>query len=201
MENRNKTLMSLVECALFLAAAVALDYFKLVEMPLGGSIKFVMIPLVLVSFRQGPKWGVGTSIAYVIIAMILGRQDIMYAGSAGAIVIAAFADYILAYGVIGLASLFARLFKNRTVGVAMGTVIVCFIRFIGHFISGVTVWASYMPEEWNDRGLILYSIVYNGAYMLPITIVTVVVMVVLYKAAPQLFTTDNTMVGKGAADN
>lgn len=190
MENRNKKLMSLVECALFLAAAVALNYFKLLEMPLGGSIKFVMIPLVLVSFRQGPKWGVGTSVAYVIIALILGRQDLMYAGNAGAIVLAAFADYILAYGVIGLASYFAKFFKNRTVGVAMGTFIVCFIRFIGHFISGATIWGSYMPEEWEKKGVILYSIVYNGAYMLPITIITVVVMVVLYKAAPKLFVSE-----------
>jgi thiamine transporter len=72
----------------------------------------------------------------------------------------------------------AGLFRNSIKGVFMGTFLGVFGRFICHVISGVVVWASYAPPEMNP---LIYSIVYNGAYLLPELIITLVIVGILYK--------------------
>lgn len=52
----------------------------------------------------------------------------------------------------------------------LGTLLACVVRFLCHFISGVTVWASYA----GDMPVWLYSLTYNATYMIPETIVSVI---------------------------
>ena len=84
---------------------------------------------------------------------------------------------------LGTAELFARPFKNRMVGVAVGTAIAGFLRFMCSFLSGVLVWGNLNEglSAWT------YSLGYNASYMLPETLLTVVGAVLLIKAAPQIF--------------
>ena len=84
---------------------------------------------------------------------------------------------------LGLAGAIAKPFKNRLVGVAVGTAAVCGIRFLCSFLSGVLIWGNLSDglPAWT------YSLTYNGSYMLPETILTTVAAVLIYKAAPQLF--------------
>ena len=84
---------------------------------------------------------------------------------------------------LGTAEFFARPFKNRMVGVAVGTAIAGFLRFMCSFLSGVLIWGNLSDglPAWT------YSLTYNGSYMLPETILTTVAAVLIYKAAPQLF--------------
>ena len=60
---------------------------------------------------------------------------------------------------------------------------VCGIRFLCSFLSGVLIWGNLSDglPAWT------YSLTYNGSYMLPETILTTVAAVLIYKAAPQLF--------------
>ncbi|MBQ4108686.1 MAG: energy-coupled thiamine transporter ThiT [Clostridia bacterium] len=54
-----------------------------------------------------------------------------------------------------------------------------------HFISGVTIYAKYMPESFlgmNMQNAAVYSLLYNGVYMLPSTVVTLIIVPVLYTA-------------------
>ena len=69
------------------------------------------------------------------------------------------------------------------VGVAVGTAIAGFLRFMCSFLSGVLIWGNLSDglPAWT------YSLTYNGSYMLPETILTTVAAVLIYKAAPQLF--------------
>ena len=92
-------------------------------------------------------------------------------------------DYLVAFMALGTAEFFARPFKNRMVGVAVGTAIVGFLRFMCSFLSGVLVWGNLNEglSAWT------YSLVYNASYMLPETLITVVGAVLLIKAAPQIF--------------
>ena len=62
----------LVEGALMIALTLVLSYVKIFDLPYGGSISLEMIPLVLMSFRNGTKAGVLTSFAYSILGLILG---------------------------------------------------------------------------------------------------------------------------------
>ena len=71
--------------------------------------------------------------------------------------------------------------KFGTVGVYVGIVAVCFIRFLCHYITGVFIWGQWAPEGMAKA---LYSLLYNGQYMLPETILTLVAAVLLLRAKP-----------------
>src|SRR5699024_6658230 len=92
-------------------------------------------------------------------------------------------DYVLAFMALGLAELFARPFSNRAVGIAVGTFMAGFLRFMCSFLSGVLIWGNLNEglSAW------VYSLTYNASYMLPETIITLVAALLIYKAAPQLF--------------
>ena len=94
---------------------------------------------------------------------------------------------MLAFSLLGLAGGIAKPFKNKLAGVAVGTAAVCGIRFLCSFLSGVLIWGNLSDglAAWT------FSLTYNGSYMLPETIMTTVAAVLIYKAAPQLFSEQN----------
>ena len=173
----------LVECALMIAIGTVLANVKIYELPNGGSVTLLsMLPFVLISFRHGVKWGVFTGFVNSLLQMLLG----FYAPPApgllplvGMILL----DYVLAFTLLGLACVFAKPFQNRLLGAAVGSAVVCFIRFLCSFLSGVLIWGNLSDglPAWT------YSLGYNASYMLPETVLTVVAVVLLHKAAPKLF--------------
>ena len=111
-------------------------------------------------------------------------------------------DYVLAFTLLGLACAIAKPFSNKLVGVGVGTAVVCFIRFMCSFLSGVLIWGIRFLCSFLSGVLIwgnlsdglpawTYSLTYNGSYMLPETIMTTIAAVLIYKAAPQLFRAQN----------
>lgn len=182
----------LAECALMIAAGTVLSQIKIFSMPFGGSVTLLgMLPFVLVSLRHGVKWGLATGFVNSLLQMLLG----FYAPPANTVL--AFAgvvllDYVLAFTVLGLADAFARLFKNRLLGVCVGTASVCALRFLCSFLSGALLWGSYQSSYAWAKGLSVwtYSLIYNGSYMLPELVLTTLAAALLYKAAPQLFTAE-----------
>lgn len=56
---------------------------------------------------------------------------------------------------------------------------VCFLRFICHVITGCTVWAGVSIPTADGA---VYSILYNAAYMIPETVVTLYVIALLSNA-------------------
>ena len=78
------------------------------------------------------------------------------------------------------------MFRKKGLGCWIaGIVIALLLRFASHFISGVYVFAS-TGKIWDDLDFIaenkyIYSLVYNGAYMVPEIILTVLVTVILFK--------------------
>ena len=88
-------------------------------------------------------------------------------------------DYLVAFTPLGLAGLF----RGKSWGLFAGTLAGCLARFAIHYISGVTVYKILAPTEflnWTFSSPALYSLVYNGSYMLPNTIITLLISVVLY---------------------
>ena len=88
--------------------------------------------------------------------------------------------HLFAYTVIGIAGIF----KNKGMaGWLGGTALAVFCRFLFHFFSGVLIWGSY-GELWNGfstDNTWLYSLLYNGAYMLPEMIFTMIGAFVLFR--------------------
>ena len=68
---KNNTTVILVESALMIALSVVLDFFKLWQMPFGGTVTCGMVPLVLLSFHQGPKWGIGAAFTHSLLQMLM----------------------------------------------------------------------------------------------------------------------------------
>jgi len=166
----------LTEGAVCVALSVALSFFKI---PIGlsfggfgGSIDLVMIPLIVFAFRWGLGWGLVAGLAFGTLKYFIGNG---WAVSWVSIIF----DYSVAYMMVGLAGLFKGK-KESTLPVA--ALVGCIGRFIIHYISGVTVYAQWMPEEFMNMKMTspaVYSLLYNGTYMLPNTILAVVLCIAL----------------------
>lgn len=189
--NQTKT-RRLVEGAMMLALAVVLSFITPFQkiLPFGGSITLVsMLPVCLYSIKYGIRHGLGLSVLFSLCQFAEGviRDGLFGWGlTAGMLAACILFDYLLAYSVLG----FAGMFRSKgTGGWIAGTVIVLLLRFACHFTSGVVVFAA-TGKIWEDLEFVaenkyIYSAVYNGAFMLPEIILTVVVSVILYKI-PQI---------------
>lgn len=189
MNTATKKTLAMVECALMIAIGTVLAQVKIFEMPYGGSVTLVsMLPFILVSFRHGIKWGLLTGFVNSLLQMLLG----FYApptGTMTALIGMILLDYVLAFTLLGTACIFAKPFKNKVVGCAVGTAVVCFIRFLCSFLSGALIWGSYQSYyEWAEgMSVWMYSFIYNATYMLPELIITTVAACLIVAAAPKLF--------------
>lgn len=162
-----------------IALATLLSYLTIFSAPMGGSITaFSQVPIVIIGYRYGVKWGAGTGVIHGILQMLLqGLGNFAYVKGIGSYLILIFADYVIAFAVLGIGgAMFRKIVKNQTLSLALGAVAASLMRFICHFISGVTIWGEY-AEGW--RSVWAYSFGYNGFYMLFEGIITVVGVVVL----------------------
>ncbi len=170
---KHLALRALTEGAILVALAQVLSYLKLWEMPWGGSVVLAMVPIVLYAVR----WGLGRGL---LAAFAFGVLQFAFDGGFAIGWQSIIGDYILAFGVLGLAGLV----KGRKYGVFTGTLIACLARFLVHYVVGATIWKEYMPETFfglTMRSPWFYSLLYNLAYMLPNTIITLAVFAVLYR--------------------
>ncbi|MBE6601788.1 MAG: ECF transporter S component [Ruminococcaceae bacterium] len=182
----NTKVRTLCECAILLALSIVLSYIKFFKLPFDGSITlFSMLPVCLIAIRHGIKWGLGTAFCFSWFQILQG--GIFAWGLTPVMLISSlFLDYIAAYTVLGLAGIFR---KKGFWGMLGGIALVCALRFLIHFLAGIILWANFeefvaFGKEWINRP-VLYSICYNGVYMLPETVLTVGVGAVLLKI-PQI---------------
>ena len=166
----------LAESALMLALSTILAELAVFSLPFGGSVTlFSQVPVILVSYRYGVKWGLTTGLAMSIIQLIFGIQNFSYVSGMAAFLILALCDYLIAFSALGLGGMFKGEIKNDILAISLGGVVVTVIRFICHFISGATIWKEYAE----GAPVLEYSFTYNASYMLPELIITVVGLVIL----------------------
>ncbi len=174
-----KMSQKLTESALMLAMATVLSFVKIIELPFGGSITLAsMLPMVILSYRYGFLWGLFSSFVYSLIQLLLGLNNLSYATSFIAAVAIILLDYVLAFSCTAVGGLFRRM-KNPPAALALSAFVACVIRFFCHTLSGCTVWAGVSIPTGDAM---LYSLIYNAAYMIPETIITVIVAVYLASA-------------------
>ncbi len=165
---------ALCEGAILVAFAQILSYLKLFgNMPNGGSITFAMFPILLFAVRWGLGKGLLAGFAFGLLQLVF---DGAYAWGWQSMIL----DYAVAFTPLGLAGLF----KGKKWGIFPGAVLGCGARFLVHYISGVTVYRIYEPTEIPGIGTFddaaIYSLVYNGSYMLPCMLLALAVAAVLY---------------------
>jgi thiamine transporter len=157
---------------MMVALAQVLSYVKLAEAPNGGSITPAMLPVLLFAVRWGLTPGLMVGFTFGLLQLIF---DGAYAWGWQSMLL----DYLVAFTPLGLAGLF----KGKKWGIFVGTIVGCLGRFIVHYISGITVYKIVAPTEFLNHTFTspsMYSIVYNGSYMLPNTIIAIVLAALLY---------------------
>ena len=180
---RNSRIRILAEMGLTIALFAILQAIPAFKMPYGGSVSLAMVPIVILALLRGPVVG-------VICGALCGVVDLMfepYLFHPAQVVL----DYPLAYALVGFSGLLSTFFKKSmqegkkllsllTIGGAVAIGVTS--RLLSHVLSGVIFFSEYAPETQN---VWLYSLIYNGTYLLPsliaVAAVALVVVPILYK--------------------
>ena len=169
-----KTIEKVAASAIMIALSTVLSMVKVWQMPLGGSITLLsMLPVCMISIIYGTVWAIGPCVLYGAIQMFIDGV-FGWGLTAGILVGSIFFDYLIAFGVLCIAGIFR---KKGYVGIILGVSLACVCRFISHFISGCVFFRSF--DVFNNP--YVYSLAYNGTYMLPELIITTVAAVALFK--------------------
>ena len=206
MANKTKRL---TESAMLLAVAIVLELVSkmfIPEMPFGGQVTLVsMLPVVLISYRHGVKWGLVTGLTYALLEMALGAKTVAAAFQPGyfgdeVMLVNAFVmcllDYIVAFTILGLGGIFRERFEKPGTALGLGAAVALCCRYLAHIASGYILfsgwaewfftqegfpaWGSTLVESLSSAELgMAYSVIYNGFYMIPEIILTVTAAILL----------------------
>ena len=100
-------------------------------------------------------------------------------------------DYVIAYSVLGLGGIFRNKFETKK-ALVLGSIFAISLRYLAHIVSGAIffgTWAEWFFTQdgfpsWGEKILeifsgaslaTVYSIIYNGTYMIPEIIITALV--------------------------
>ena len=188
-----------------LAAVCALIPF--LQLPMGGGITIAsMLPIVIVAYMYGTQWGLFTAFVYsviqivmdlmlgvsgsVIMALFMPESDMgVFAG-----ICILLLDYLIAYTVIGLGGIFRDRFESKAKALCLGAVVAVGLRLVSHVISGYIFYGAWAEWFFSQESLgafgqavlatfdgqllaFIYSLCYNGFYMIPEIIITAVAAV------------------------
>ena len=197
MKEKKTNLITLIaEIAIMSALGFVLDelgsgLFKGI-FPNGGSITIAMVAVFVLGYRRG---FVPALLCGLIIGSIDSITGAMIIGTNAFTAIAQLClDYLLAYAAASLGCLFVPLFKKATtkkqkmMWLIIGVVVGGLSKLLIHYLSGVIFWANPNDFAWNLNSMspYLYSLLYNGAYILPSIILCLGVMITLYLTVPQV---------------
>lgn len=208
--------VSAMMLALATVLAIVCAYIPFLNLPFGGGFTVAsMLPIVLVSYMYGIKWGFFTSACYsgiqillsltqgaggTVMALFMPAGDSFMGYGKGVLII--LIDYIIAYTVLGIGGIFRNSFKSKTAAITLGVVLALSLRYLAHIISGYIfygAWAEWFFTQdgfYSVGGFILdsfsgnmlslvYSIFYNGLFMIPEIIITTVAAVAVSRL-PQI---------------
>ena len=148
-ENKKMDAKQIAFCAMAMALAVVTSMFKIIDMPMGGSVTlFSMLFIVLTGYWFGVRTGITTAVAYGILQLLINPYIIS--------IWQMLMDYVFAFGALGLAGLFS----NKKKGLIKGYIAGILGRYFFSFLSGWIFFAVYTPDFFNSA--ILYSLAYNG---------------------------------------
>ena len=194
VRNNHLRVRALTEGAVLLALAVVLNYLSSIvfaSLPQGGSVTLAMFPLLLYVHRWGVGRGALVCFAYGTLDMLLGGG---YAWGWQSILL----DYLVAYTALAVGGFF----RGKDWGIFPTVALGCLGRFVVHHISGITMYRIIEPTgieglEW--MGVFtnphIYSLVYNGAYMLPNTVIALAIAGALFVPMRKQFAGKDIITG------
>ncbi len=212
--------VSAMMLALTTVLAIVCAYIPFLNLPFGGGFTVAsMLPIVIVAYMYGTKWGLFTAGCYSVIQIILSltqgasgtvmalfmpaSDDFMGYGAAVAIIVI---DYIVAYTVLGFGGIFRERIENKTGALVLGTIVALALRYLAHILSGYIFYGAWAEWFFTQDGFyaignlildafsgnmlsIVYSVFYNGLFMIPEIIITALAAVAVSRI-PQIKKTD-----------
>ena len=155
----------LANASLCIALAFILSYVKLYEMPQGGSVTLAsMLPIFMFAYAYGVGPGLAIGVAYGLRQFVQGGWFVHP--------IQFLLDYPLAFAMLGFAGIARKLPDSW--GMIPGILLGAFMRFLCAFLTGVFFWGDGAGEQ----NVLVYSAVYNGTYLIPETIICMVIAMI-----------------------
>lgn len=134
-KNKKMDAKQITFCAMAMALAVVTSMFKIIDMPMGGSVTlFSMLFIVLTGYWFGVRTGITTAVAYGILQLLINPYIIS--------IWQMLMDYVFAFGALGLAGLFS----NKKKGLIKGYIAGILGRYFFSFLSGWIFFAVYTPD-------------------------------------------------------
>lgn len=194
---KNNEVFKLTFSAILLSMAIVLEIvckaIPLLKMPNGGGISLAMLPLVIVAYVFGFKYGITAGIAYGII-------DCFVLDGYGFNIFSFFLDYIFGFGAMGIAAVVRKkAITGNNFSFILGFIFAAVLRWIFAGFSGVinaNIWgydAAFLAGLFGSArsGLLwlyFYSFIYyNLPYIAASTIICIVVGLVIKKQLFQYF--------------
>ena len=146
-----------IYCAMFVILDRISDALNLFQMANGGKLNFGPVALLMCSYHLGWKNGLLVGVTSVFLQLAIG--SVKFYGIWSFLL-----DYLIAYAVYGLASLFPnwKYFYS-------GVLITSALRLFSSTLSGTLLWETPL---WA-------SLVYNASYMIPTTVCAIIVVPLL----------------------
>lgn len=146
-----------IYCAMFVILDRISDALNLFQMANGGKLNFGPVALLMCSYHLGWKNGLLVGVTSVFLQLAIG--SVKFYGIWSFLL-----DYLIAYAVYGLASLFPnwKYFYS-------GVLITSALRLLSSTLSGTLLWETPL---WA-------SLVYNASYMIPTTVCAIIVVPLL----------------------
>jgi thiamine transporter len=207
-QNVKRLTVSAMMLALATVLAIVCAYIPFLNLPFGGGFTVAsMLPIVIVAYMYGTKWGLFTSFCYALIQIIMSltqgaggtvmalflpeSESFMGYGAAVWIILI---DYIIAYTVLGLGGVFRNKISNKTLSLVVGVVLALFLRYVAHIVSGYIFYGAWAEWFFTQEGFyaignvilnsmsgnllsFVYSVFYNGLFMIPEIVITAIVAV------------------------
>ena len=199
----------ITESAMLLAIAIVLELVAKMFIPeqtFGGQITIVsMLPVVLIAYRHGVRWGLVASFTYALLEMAIGMKNVSaaflpgYFGDSTMIVsaiIMCLLDYIVAYTLLCLGGVFRNKIKSPGISLMCGSLVALGARYLAHVASGYILFSGWAEWYFTQEGFpawgaqlvkalspemlgLTYSAVYNGMYMIPEMVFTAIASVII----------------------
>ena len=202
MENKKRT-EAITLSAIMIAFAISISaicaVMPFLNLPFGGGFTIAsMLPIIVVAYMYGTRFGLLTAFVYSILQMLLGFNTVsafFLPGDSQMVwwraIIVCLIDYVIAYTVLGLGGVFRKRFEIKK-ALCLGSILAISLRYLAHIVSGAIffgTWAEWFFTQdgfpaWGQSILntfsggalaTVYSIIYNGTYMIPEIIITAIV--------------------------
>ncbi len=165
-------------CAVMISIATVLSQITLFRLPSGGAVTAgSMVPIMMISFLFGTKWGIFSALVYALIQGVTGFYAPPVQNFISFLIVILF-DYVIAFGVLGFAGGIWKIFGRKKWSVSFSSALAVFLRFLCHLVSGIFIWSAYAPD---GQSPFVYSLIYNGSYMIPEILISALVSGLLWK--------------------